>query len=71
MLPAQRYAQRLGARDFGVEVFDEDIVVAAVLHLCKRDGLAPAPHPVEVHQLRVRLPVAPGDAVGQGVGRVC
>ena len=67
---AEADAEGLGAADAAVEILDEDIVVAAALHLGELYTPPPEPHGVNVHQLRVLLSEAAGDDVRQGHGRV-
>jgi hypothetical protein len=50
---AQADAQGLRAGDLSVEVLDEDVVVAAGVHLGEANLLPPGTHGVDVHQLGI------------------
>ena len=67
---AEGDAQGLRTGDLAMEVLQEDIVVAAGLHLGKLQLLALRPQMADVDQLRVVLVVAAGQNVRQGVGGV-
>ena len=67
---AEGDAQGLGAGDPPVEVLQEDVVVAAGLHLGKGQLLPVVPEVADVHQLRVPLVVPGLQDVRQGPGGV-
>ncbi len=67
---AEGDAQRLRAGDLAVEVLQEDVVVAAGLHLGKGQLLPLRPQVADVDELRVALVVAAGQDVRQGARRV-
>ena len=67
---AKADAQRFGAGDLAVEIFDEDIVVAAGMHFGKADFLPPRAHIVDVHQLGVAAVEPAFDDLRQCVGGV-
>ena len=65
---AETDAEGLRTGDAAVKVFDENIVVAAGVHLGEADLLPPGPHGIDVHQLHVAEGVTAGQDLRQGSG---
>jgi len=67
---AEGDAQGLRAGDLPAEILQEDVVVAAGLHLGEGQLLPLRPQMADVDELRVPLVVAAGQDVRQGTGRI-